>query len=761
MEQQSKDAPGMDLPKTQAQLRRLEWREWWLWSAACFLMLLLTLAVASSSLPELLRNEDSFWQLQYSLAAHGLLGLVLLFIVYTSYQQFLLKQFRRRLAEQVVETTRLEVERKRTEELLRLSEDRFSKAFHSSPDAMTISNLAEGRYLEVNDAFLQMVGYEKQEVLGRTTLELGLWVNPSHREKLLATLQKKRKLKSAEFLFRTKAGDIRYGLLSAQVIEVAGERCLLGAIRDCTEQRMAEEAVRSSEERYRNSERELRSLVDNAPYGIYRSSVETGRFVSVNPAMVQMLGYKYAEELLALDLARDVYRSPEDRAKVVQALRSQGSFHDLELLWRRKDGSDLVVRTSGRIAREPSGNSYLEVIAEDVTERRLLEQQFRQAQKMEAIGQLAGGVAHDFNNLLMAISSFTELAGDAGPTNEKQQRYLQEVLKATRRAAGLTQQLLAFSRKQVLAPSLLDLNHIVQDFSKMLPPLIGEHIEVRIVPKAKSDRVEADRGQIEQIIMNLAVNARHAMPKGGTLVVEVKDAVFDQPHLGPNYTIPPGSYVMLAVSDNGAGMDAETQAHIFEPFFTTKERGKGTGLGLATVYGIVKQSGGYISVYSEKGVGTTFRMYFPRAEKALTADRTQVPAQAVAGGSETILLVEDEQAVRFAAREFLETKGYTVLDAGNAPEALQSHAQHVGPVHLLITDVVMPGMNGRELAERLRQLDPGLQVLYVSGYTDGAIASVAGLEKEAGFLQKPFALEALAQTVRSALDAAHPQKGAG
>ena len=431
------------------------------------------------------------------------------------------------------------------------------------------------------------------------------------------------------------------------------------------------------------------------------------------------------------------YRSPEERSKLVRALLAQGAFRDLELRWKRKDGKELLIRASGRVVRDEGGQEYFESIAEDITERRLLEQQFRQAQKMEAIGQLAGGVAHDFNNLLMVMSSFTELVGSAGPSNEKQQRYLQEVLKATRRAAGLTQQLLAFSRKQILTPSVLDLNVVVNDLSKMLPRLIGEHIEVCLLAKAAYSRIEADRGQIEQVLMNLAINARDAMPNGGTLVIEVKEAVFDQPHLGPNYTIPAGAYVMLAVSDSGVGMDAETQAHVFEPFFTTKEKGKGTGLGLATVYGIVKQSGGYISVYSEKGVGTTFKMYFPRAEKELSADRSQAPAQPVAGGSETILLVEDEQAVRFAAREFLQTKGYTVLDAQNGAEALQAHSQHVGQVHLLITDVVMPGMNGRELAERLRQLDPGLQVLYVSGYTDGAIASVAGRRKTPASCRSP------------------------
>jgi PAS domain S-box-containing protein len=514
-----------------------------------------------------------------------------------------------------------------------------------------------------------------------------------------------------------------------------------------------EEKRERAQQALRQSAAALSSLVDNAPYGIYRSSVESGRFISVNPALVRMLGYSSTEEVLALDLARDVYRTAENRAQAIQALDTQGQFRDTELQWKRKDGADLVIRSSGRLVRYEGGEDYFEVIAKDITEQRKLEQQFRQAQKMEAVGQLAGGVAHDFNNLLMAISGFTELAGDAEPPNQKQQHYLNEVLKATRRAAGLTQQLLAFSRKQILAPVVLDLNVVVSDLGKMLPPLIGEHIEVRLLAKSQNSKVEADRGQLEQILMNLAVNARDAMPKGGTLVIEVADAVFEQDHADANYTIPAGSYVLLAVSDNGAGIARNTLEHIFEPFFTTKEKGKGTGLGLATVYGIVKQSSGYISAYSEPGVGTTFKIYLPRAEKPAATPAAQPEAPA-AGGSETILLAEDESSVRIATRAFLETRGYKVLDAATAADAIQAHSQRVGKVHLLITDVVMPGMSGPDLAERLKQLDPAMQVIYVSGYTDGAIASVAGLQHGAGFLQKPFALDFLARKVRTVLDAA-------
>jgi PAS domain S-box-containing protein len=476
----------------------------------------------------------------------------------------------------------------------------------------------------------------------------------------------------------------------------------------------------------------------------------------VNRALVALLGYESESEVLALNLANDIYFTPEERARLLRNLPPAGNFRDQDARWKRKDGKPITVRLSGRPTDGEGAAGHFMVMAEDVTERRLLEQQFRQAQKMEAIGQLAGGVAHDFNNLLMVISSFTELVSEAGPTNDDQKRHLEEVLKASRRAATLTRQLLAFSRKQVLAPTVLDLNSVIADLGKMLPRLIGAHIKVQLLAKTTNARVEADRGQLEQILMNLAVNARDAMPQGGSLILEVNQTEFDTAHIGPSYKIPPGSYIMLAVSDTGEGMDAETQSHIFEPFYTTKERGKGTGLGLATVYGIVKQSGGYISVYSEKGVGTTFKMYFPRVEKELTPDPGKGGQPKAAGGEETILLVEDEEAVRVAAREFLRMKGYTVLEAAESAEALRVHAQHGDRVHLLVTDIVMPGGTGRELAEKLRRLDPRLHVLYISGYTGGSVGSMAGLEPGSSFLQKPFALESLARKVRDVLDAAAP-----
>ena len=638
----------------------------------------------------------------------------------------------------------------RAEEALRESEERYRLVAETATDAL-ITIDQDSRILFVNPAAERIFGYARREMLGQQlTMLMPEALRHIHRagiSRYLETGQKHLSWDAMELPGLHKSGkeiplEVSFGELVRD-----GRHLFTGIVRDVSQRKEAQQALQ-------RSEASLRSLVDNAPHAIYKTNLDAGRFISVNPALVAMLGCESEAEVLALDLPTQVYRNPEARARLLPELERLGYFKDLELEWKRKDGKLLLLRTSGRLVQDETGATSCEAIGEDITERRLLEQQFRQAQKMEAIGQLAGGVAHDFNNLLMVISSFTELVSEAGATNDTQRHHLDEVLKASRRAATLTRQLLAFSRKQVLTPSVLDLNSVIADLGKMLPRLIGAHIKVQLQAKAPSARVEADPGQLEQILMNLAVNARDAMPKGGTLMLEVSQTEFDTAHIGPSYKIPPGSYIMLAVSDTGEGMDAETQSHIFEPFFTTKERGKGTGLGLATVYGIVKQSGGYISVYSEKGVGTTFKMYFPKAEKELSADPGKAGQAKAAGGKEAILLVEDEEPVRLAAREFLRMKGYTLLEAADGAEALRVHSQHTGRIHLLVTDVVMPGGSGRELAEELQTLDPRLRVLYISGYTGGSVGSMAGLDPGASFLQKPFALEALARKVREVLDAA-------
>jgi PAS domain S-box-containing protein len=391
------------------------------------------------------------------------------------------------------------------------------------------------------------------------------------------------------------------------------------------------------------------------------------------------------------------------------------------------------------------------VFLRDVSERKALENQLRQAQKMEAVGRLAGGVAHDFNNLLMVIQGFSELLLERLDNTQPMYRSAEEIKKAAQRAASLTRQLLAFSRMQVLDPKALNLNAVLTDMCKMLPRLIGEHIELTIHCEPSLGSVKADKSQLEQVILNLAVNARDAMPEGGKLIIETTNLRLDAEYARRYPDVRPGKYVMLSVTDTGAGMDSETRAHIFEPFFTTKELGRGTGLGLATVYGVVKQSGGWIWVYSEPGQGTTFKIYLPQIDGAIESDKLQETPEAAPRGTETILVVEDQDEIRQLTCDLLESKGYTVLRANNGVEALHKVECHPGPIHLLITDVMMPKMGGRELVSRLSAMRPEIKVIYMSGYAEYAVAEQDLVGPDRTILQKPFSLNILAGKVRDVL----------
>jgi len=411
-------------------------------------------------------------------------------------------------------------------------------------------------------------------------------------------------------------------------------------------------------------------------------------------------------------------------------------------------------RCSGWPIKDESGRvAFLELFAEDVTERRALERQLRTAQKMEAVGRLSGGIAHDFNNLLGVIIGYSQVLKRSLKPEHPLYEHAEEIEKASQRAVSLTRQLLAFSRQQVLEPVVLNMNALVSDMEKMLPRLIGEDIALTLTLDPALGQVKADPGQIEQVIMNLAVNARDAMPDGGKLTIQTANVDLDTTYTHQHPGSRVGSYVMLRVTDTGTGIDPEIQAQIFEPFFTTKERDKGTGLGLATVYGIVKQSGGYIAVDSEKGKGASFSVYLLRVENAVTAPDLSNEAPVSVRGSETILLVEDEESLRKLADMFLRGSGYHVLTAADGAQALQVARQYAGPIHLLLTDVVMPGINGRVLAERLAPSQPGMRILYVSGYTDSFIAGHGVLEAGAHLLHKPFTEESLTRKVRELLDA--------
>jgi two-component system, cell cycle sensor histidine kinase and response regulator CckA len=536
---------------------------------------------------------------------------------------------------------------------------------------------------------------------------------------------------------QTYSKNIRYGERDKEILTFVA-RQLASAV----EIKRNEQALRRSEARYR-------SLVQSSVYGIYRSSLE-GRFLDVNPALIAMLGYASAEEVLLLDPEKDVFAQAEEHTRLIDEFRRTGRLDGIEVQWKRNDGNTITVRISGRAvssADEPA--DVLEAIAEDVTDRRALEDQFRQAQKMEAVGRLAGGVAHDFNNLLMVISGYAEVVlAELGPHHLLRDKAL-AIQQASYRATTLTRQLLAFSRKQLLELKVVDVNAIVSDMERLLRPLIGEDVEFLTSLTNEAAHTRADAGQLEQVLMNLVVNAKDAMSGGGTLTIQTERMVVDDGHRRGATFIRPGDYVMLSVSDTGMGMDKETQSRIFEPFFTTKEKGKGTGLGLSTVYGIVKQSGGYVMVQSEEGRGTTFHIYLPRVEGV--AERHPVPvAHTALGGTETVLLVEDEGSVRQLVRETLAAKGYRVVEADNGESGVAVAAKHQGKIDLVITDVVMPGMGGRELVKQLAQTRPETKVLYLSGYTEDAIVSEGTIESGA-FLQKPFTLQNLSRKVREVL----------
>ncbi len=473
---------------------------------------------------------------------------------------------------------------------------------------------------------------------------------------------------------------------------------------------MASELQRRQEERdraedaLRRSEADYRSLVRNAPYGVLRTT-PGGRILMVNPALAQMLGYDSEDELLRINVIRDIYVDPESRDRVLSDLHGR-DFRGVSLEWQRKDGKKILVRAGGRWVRNDAGEvEYIESFVENETERRSLEEQLRQAQKMEAVGRLAGGVAHDFNNLLGVMLGYSDLTLAELPADHPSRRRVEEIKRAAERAAALTRQLLAFSRRQVLSPKVLNLNGVVDTLDKMLRRLIGE--DINLVCRLGVDlwRVRVDPSQVEQVIMNLVVNARDAMPEGGKIILETRNRTLERALEWRDVIVPPGDYVLLTVSDTGQGMDAETIRHVFEPFFTTKEVGKGTGLGLSMAYGIVQQSGGHVTVVSEPGIGTTFSIYLPRVDAAET--RPAVPrSRSLPGGAETVLLVEDEEALRGLLCEFLEAGGYTVLEAGWGVEAARIARDHGHPIHLLVTDVVMPGVTGRQLADQVQEPPP-------------------------------------------------------
>jgi two-component system cell cycle sensor histidine kinase/response regulator CckA len=509
----------------------------------------------------------------------------------------------------------------------------------------------------------------------------------------------------------------------------------------------SENNLSHSEIELHKSERQFASIIHGAPYGIFRSD-DKGRILMANPALIKMLGYGSEAEVLKLNLEDDVYVDAADRRDILGKLDGENKFGRAEVKWRHKSGKIISVKLDGwRLETKAGGTAVYKAFAQDITEQKMMEQQFHQAQKMEAIGRLAGGVAHDFNNLLMIIRGCAELLDYHKADPQKIRGYIKQINDATSIAASVVQQLMAFSRKQAPEKSALDFNAVLRDLRNMLPRLLGEDIQIVFTPGQTLARVCADRAQFEQIILNLAVNARDAMPAGGKLAFATSNVILTTPQLeSGGIELPRGSYVLLSVTDSGTGMDQEVRSHIFEPFFTTKERGKGTGLGLATVYGIVKENRGFITVDSSPDQGTAFKIYFPvdvEAKQAVVPVET-APAP---GGTETILLVEDEAALREITCEYLESRGYSVLCANSGLHALGFCRNYESPIDILMTDIIMPGIKGPELVEAALKMRPGMRVIYVSGYTDRGLE--IAISANAVLLRKPYSLADLGHTIRT------------
>ncbi len=619
------------------------------------------------------------------------------------------------------------------------SEEIYRTVVETTPDGIVL--VQDGRIVFANRQVGEILGVPVEELQGR---EFARFIAPDDRDDLLVKharmLQGDDPGRVHEIRYLDKTGKPGWALMSAAPVEWRGQPAIVAIFTDYTAQKVAEEALAASEEKFR-------TLVTDMPVGAFETTPD-GRALLWNRMCEELSGYSF-EHMQTIRM-HEIYPDPAQRDAFVRAMREKGHVSNHEVTIRTADGRLLTVLVSARVG-ERDGEKVFRGSFEDITERKHLEEQLRQSQKMEAVGRLAGGVAHDFNNLLTVILGNVQMAFFDAELSPKLRSRLESIQKASEQAKLLTDQLLSFSRKQMIQPRIMNVNELIRESEKLLTQTLGEDITLELHPSPEECHVRFDAGQFSQVLMNLAVNARDAMPTGGRIVIETALVNLDELYAASHSDFRAGEYVQITVSDTGHGMDEAIRQLIFEPFFTTKGEG-GTGLGLSTVYGILKQNGGDITVFSQPGVGTTFRIYIPRI-----TDPTEVVADEMdtefLPGSEHVLLVEDDRLVRQLAEEILHLAGYRVSSFGAAAEAVAFGRENLDAIDLLITDVVMPGQSGKEVADILTGLDPDLRVLYMSGYTDEAISRHGVLDQDVAFINKPFTPRLLTETIRTVLDA--------
>jgi PAS domain S-box-containing protein len=635
---------------------------------------------------------------------------------------------------------------RRMEEALSVERAYLDELFESSPEAIVLVD-NENRILRANREFTELFGYTADEALGRLLDDL-LAPGSLNAEAVEITRRAAAGTRvSVETVRRTKGGKlVNVSILGAPIATADAQVAVYGIYRDISERKQAEEALRESEANYRG-------LVEKATHGIYRSSWD-GKFLMVNPALVRMLGYESEAELMKLDLGRDLYMDPREREHTIEKYRQVGRIDGVEVDWKKRDGSSISVSLSGRPVNDDTGNlKYFEMIAEDVTERRNLEAQLRQVQKMEAIGRLTGGIAHDFNNLLTVISANAEIVASSLPEELADLRSdVGDLQTAAQRGSALIKKLLGFGRRAMLDLHVVDLSKLVADTATMVRRIVPEDIEIDMVVGGPVSSIKGDPVALEQILLNLVTNARDAMPDGGTLRLAVEDGWVSESYSSTHPGLKPGDYTVVTVADTGIGMSPDTKEHIFEPFYTSKPHGVGTGLGMAMVYGLVKQLSGYVDVSSEPAAGTVVKLYFPRHEVRAPVEDVASAHAPTPRGNETILVAEDEDAIRRTIKRALEGQGYRVLLAADGEEALSLFLESEHEIDMIISDVIMPKMGGLQLYDVLQSQGKQVPFLFTSGYatTDASDEGIPNLSVPV--LHKPWTLADLFARVRDVLD---------